>query len=115
MPTRPIRMLTRDPLSRMVRIEGLAALIVATIGYALVGGGWGRFALLFLVPDLSMLGCLAGRVWETACYNIAHSFASPAALATLGLLADFPNVLPIALIWSAHIGFDRAVGMGPVK
>ena len=113
--TRPTRMLDRDPLSRMTRIEGLAALIVATVGYALVGGGGGKFALLFLVPDLSMLGYLAGRAWGKTSYNVAHSFALPAVLATGGLLAGFPDVLLIALIWCAHVGFDRAVGMGPVK
>jgi hypothetical protein len=34
------------------------------------------------------------------------------ALMTAGFALESPRVLSIALIWMAHIGFDRALGYG---
>src|SRR5882672_2456799 len=45
----------------LLRLEGAAALAGAALAYSALGGRWSMFALLFLVPDLSMLGYLAGR------------------------------------------------------
>jgi len=40
----------------LLRTEGLVLLIAAVSFYARIAGGWGWFALLFLVPDLSFAG-----------------------------------------------------------
>ena len=45
-------------------------------------------------------------------YNVAHTTALALPLALAGLLAGEPAVLAVALIWIAHIGFDRALGYG---
>ena len=42
------------------RLEGLALLAVSVLGYARFGQGWLLFAALFLAPDLSFFGYLAG-------------------------------------------------------
>ena len=34
------------------------------------------------------------------------------ALLALGVLAAMPTALAVALVWLAHIGFDRALGYG---
>jgi Domain of unknown function (DUF4260) len=65
----------------LLRLEGAAVLVAATFAYATLGGRWALFAALFLVPDLSMLGYLGGRRLGAACYNAAHSYLGPAALA----------------------------------
>jgi hypothetical protein len=96
----------------LLRLEGAAVLAAAAIAYSQIGGGWGLFALLFLVPDLSMLGYLAGPRSGAAVYNFGHSYLAPGALGAAGLLAGMPMLLSIALIWVAHIGFDRALGYG---
>jgi hypothetical protein len=59
-----------------------------------------------------MLGYLANRSAGALFYNIAHSYLSPALLALAGLLTQTPALYPIALIWAAHIGFDRMLGYG---
>lgn len=96
----------------LLRLEGAAVLAAASVAYAQVGGGWGLFALLFLAPDLSMLGYLAGRRAGAAVYNLGHSYLAPGALGAAGLALELPMLMSIALIWVAHIGFDRAVGYG---
>ena len=88
----------------LLRAEGLVMLVVATLGYHQLGAGWGWFAALFLAPDLSFLGYLAGPRIGAAAYNAAHGLVGPA------LLAAFAPWL--ALIWVAHVGFDRALGYG---
>ena len=44
----------------LLRLEGLAVLVVALLTYAHTSGRWGLFAILFPTPDLSMLGYLFG-------------------------------------------------------
>jgi hypothetical protein len=96
----------------ILRLEGAAVLGVASVAYAQLGGGWGLFALLFLVPDLSMLGYLAGPRIGAAGYNVGHSYLGPVALGVIGLIGGQHLLPALALIWAAHIGFDRMLGYG---
>ena len=96
----------------LLRLEGLAVLMHATAAYAQSGPGWGWFAVLFLLPDLSFLAYLAGSRAGAAAYNAAHSYAGPLLLLTMGMLGALPALLAVALVWCAHIGFDRALGYG---
>ncbi len=43
-------------------------------------------------------------------YNTAHSYVLPLALLCIGSVR--PSLLPFALVWIAHIGFDRSFGYG---
>jgi len=96
----------------LLRLEGMAMLAGALIAYDQIGAGWGAFALLFLLPDLSMLGYLRGARTGALLYNAAHSCLGPAALIALGALGAQPVALAGGLIWLAHIGFDRMLGYG---
>jgi hypothetical protein len=59
-----------------------------------------------------MLGYLGGRKLGAGIYNFAHTYILPAALAAYGLYQSQPLALDLALIWIAHIGFDRLLGFG---
>jgi hypothetical protein len=87
-------------------------LIAACSFYAHFHQSWWRFALWILVPDLSMLGYLAGKRVGTVCYNIFHTYSLPLA-AFLGAFClgrwEYGGLL---LIWVAHIGADRFLGYG---
>lgn len=95
----------------LLRLENLAIMVAAAIAYALLHGGWWLFALLFLVPDISMIGYLRGPRLGAMIYNAGHWYGSPAALVALGL-GTHRATAAIGLIWIAHIGFDRALGFG---
>ena len=95
-----------------LRLEGLAALAVATVLYAATGHGWLLFAALFFAPDLAMLGYLAGPAVGARAYNLAHTYAAPAVLAGIGWAMGASLPVALALVWAAHIGFDRALGYG---
>jgi hypothetical protein len=101
----------RGDIRTLLRLEGLAALGVALAAYSQGPAGWRLFAILFLVPDLSMLSYLAGSRAGAIVYNAAHSYVLP--LVLLGAsLSGYPELKPYALIWIAHIGMDRALGFG---
>ena len=95
-----------------LRLEGLAVLAVAVTLYGVSGGGWLPFAVLFFAPDLAMLGYLGGPQRGALVYNLAHTYAAPAVLAGVGWLLAEPLLPALALVWAAHIGFDRALGYG---
>ncbi len=96
----------------ILHLEGAVALAAAAIAYGRLGGSWAMFAVLFLVPDLSMLGYLAGRRIGAIAYNAAHSTIGPATIAVVGLAAHVPWLLLGACIWLAHVGADRMLGYG---
>ncbi|WP_421849211.1 DUF4260 domain-containing protein [Novosphingobium sp.] len=96
----------------ILRLEGALVLAGTAFAYAHTEGSIHLFLLIFLVPDLSMLGYLAGRAWGAAIYNFSHSYLAPAALLGLGFLQPEQLAVQLGLIWMAHIGFDRMVGYG---
>jgi hypothetical protein len=96
----------------LLRLEGLALFAGATWLYTVWGGPWWLYAVLFLAPDISFLGYLAGPKTGARAYNIVHSTIIPLGLLTAGFGFAPPFVLSLALIWLSHIGFDRAVGYG---
>ena len=96
----------------LLRAEGLMVLAASVAAYAQFGAGWGWFAALFLLPDLSFLAYLAGPRWGALAYNAAHSYLGAVGLLAVGVLGASPMLLAAALVWCAHIGFDRALGYG---
>jgi hypothetical protein len=96
----------------LLRVEGLALFCCAAAFYALSGASWWLFAVLFLAPDLSFLAYLAGPRAGAVAYNALHATVGPLLLALAGIVLPWPMAQPLALIWLAHIGFDRALGYG---
>jgi hypothetical protein len=99
-------------LRTMLRLEGLTLFIGMTLLYAVWGGSWWIYAILFLAPDLSFAAYLADARTGAIVYNAAHSYMAPVTLLTLGFALASPLALSIAMIWMAHIGIDRALGYG---
>jgi hypothetical protein len=95
----------------LLKLEGLAVFVVCLVFYARGRDGWMLFVALFLAPDLSILGYLVGPGAGASAYNTAHTYVVAAALTLLGVFA-WPPLVPVSLIWAAHIGLDRALGFG---
>ncbi|MCC6627972.1 MAG: DUF4260 domain-containing protein [Chloroflexi bacterium] len=97
---------------RLLRLEGGALLIAATVGYFAAGGHWLAFLALLLAPDLAMIGYLAGPRAGSIAYNLAHTTTLPLLLGVISWLVGRPLGLLVAAIWLAHIGLDRLIGYG---
>ncbi len=92
--------------SVLLRIEGAVLLLLSILLYNLNGESWLLFVLLFLAPDLSMLGYLSRPRTGAVSDNHFHTYVLPALLVTIGLLTGSPLPVSLALVWFAHIGFD---------
>ena len=103
------------PLRTVLRLEAAAVLAVGLLAYQHLDGHWGRFALLFLAPDLALFGYLAGARIGAIAYNALHSYVAPMvlmAMATLVPALDAPPWRGLVILWWCHIAFDRMVGYG---
>jgi hypothetical protein len=96
----------------LLRLEGLAAFLVALALYWQTGYGWGVFALSYLAPDLAFLGYLAGSRVGAIAYNCTHSYLGAVAALLASVYFASPELFAAGLIWCAHIGADRALGYG---
>jgi hypothetical protein len=97
----------------LLRLEGLGIAAVSAFMFARTGVSWWLFLGLWLVPDLSMLGYLAGSCRGARIYNALHTYAGPVALGVCAyVLHANVVVLAIALTWANHIGVDRLLGYG---
>jgi hypothetical protein len=95
----------------LLRIEGAALALAAVYMFHRIGGNWWWFALI-LVPDISMAAYFLGTRPGAIAYNATHVTLVPLVLAALGFLLPSFDLLSIALVWAAHIGIDRALGLG---
>lgn len=86
--------------------------VAGVLVWVALDGGWLRFALFFLAPDLSLAAYLAGPRLGAAIYNVAHSYILPAIVAVVAASVDHVPALLMGAIWTAHIGFDRVLGYG---
>lgn len=103
--------MTDRPVLTLLRLEGALAFAAGLTGYFTLTDALLPLALFALAPDLAMLGYLAGPKIGGRLYNLAHTYLAPAALAAFAFWIA-PGLLPIACIWLAHIGIDRALGYG---
>lgn len=103
---------TTGAVRLVLRLEGFMVLLICVTLYQRLPGSWETFALCFLLPDLSFAGYLLGPKVGAITYNSAHSYAGPLLCAGAGLGTGAHIWLLAALIWSAHVGFDRALGYG---
>lgn len=95
-----------------LRLEGLAFLLVAVIGYAQLDYAWWRFFAFLLLPDVAIAFYAINTKIGSIVYNVVHSYTLPLALFAGGFLLSQPLMLAVALIWLAHIGIDRVAGYG---
>ena len=95
-----------------LRLEGVAAFAVGLVLFWLSGGNWLFFVPLLLLPDVSMIGYLAGPRVGAATYNIVHNCTLGFGALFIGMWADSSEVLLLAAVLIAHVGMDRAFGYG---
>jgi hypothetical protein len=103
-------MFTRPAL--LLKFEDTCLLIAATLLYLHLHFSGLLFAILFFAPDLSMLGYLVNPRTGSAIYNLGHTLALPIILFVIAYATQHQLLTAIALIWIAHIAFDRLLGYG---
>lgn len=90
-----------------VLLFGLALFLFSKLDY-----GWSLYALLFLTPDISMLGYLANPRLGARTYNLVHHKALAVALYVLGSVLSVPWLSFAGTILLGHSSLDRVFGYG---
>lgn len=105
-------MISRN-LKGMLRLEAAAIMTLSSLAYFQYTPDWQMFALLFLLPDLAILGYLVNNKIGAVLYNLTHSLIGPVlCLGISWIILNSEIGVAVGLIWSAHIGFDRTLGYG---
>ena len=97
---------------RWLGLEGVVLLAGALIAYGILGQPWWLVPAGILAPDIAAAGYLAGTRPGAHLYNLAHATPLPAAMLGIGYWQADRLVTALALVWLAHIGLDRLLGMG---
>ena len=105
---------TTDPawIRPWLRVEGAAAFAAGLGGFLFLGLPWWAFALLLIVPDVSMVGYLRGPRVGAILYNVAHNLATGVGVAGIGLAIGSVPLAAAGAILVAHSGMDRIAGYG---
>jgi hypothetical protein len=103
-------MLTRP--AWLLRVEEAGLLTAAVLLYVHFHFSWLLFGVLFLAPDLFMLGYLMNSRTGAAIYNLGHVLFVPLGLFFVAYGGHRPVLMSISIIWAAHIAFDRLLGYG---
>jgi hypothetical protein len=96
----------------VLRSEALAVAALTFMLFARSGASWWLFILLWLAPDLSMLGYVAGPFWGARIYNSIHAYTTAVALGLCAYLLGAKDMTAVAIIWTNHIAIDRVLGYG---
>ncbi len=73
---------------------------------------WYAWILLFLAPDLGMIGYVFGPASGAFLYNLFHHQALAIGLLLAGWLIPMPALVLAGALLLAHSAFDRALGYG---
>ena len=95
-----------------LRVEALCTAIAALVVFATTGQPWWLVPALFLIPDLSWLGYLAGPKAGAWIYNLAHSAPLPLALLAAGAGWHIGAFVVAGAVGLFHLGLDRALKYG---
>jgi hypothetical protein len=103
-------------MKRVLQLEGLALFATSLAIFSTLNASWWMYAALFFVPDIVLLGYLAGPRVGAFAYNVLHSTIGPILLAGVAWWLGF-DILGFVLaatatIWIGHVGFDRMLGYG---
>jgi len=99
-------------MKSLLKLEELAELLLAVFVFAHLPYAWWVLPATFLLPDVSMLGYLAGPRVGAASYNLAHHKALAIAVGVAGWALGLPVLELAGAVLLFHSAFDRLLGYG---
>ncbi len=99
-------------METLLRVEDLAIAVLAAALFLMTGLAWWWLAVLFLVPDVSMVGYAAGPRVGAVVYNIVHHRAVAVGTYCLGVVLHQPLLLVAGSLLLFHSSVDRVLGYG---
>lgn len=101
-------------MKKTLQAEEAALLVLAVIGLYLqpLHFSWWVWIVLFLSPDISMMGYLANTGTGAFTYNLFHHKLTAILILLTGYFLHNDIILFIGMLLFAHSCFDRVLGYG---
>lgn len=99
-------------MTTLLKLEQLALFLLGVYLFTTLGYVWWLFLVLILLPDLSMLGYLAGPRSGAMLYNVVHHEGVGIGIYLLGVWMNSSTFALIGVILFAHSAMDRIFGYG---
>ncbi len=101
-------------MKKLLQAEEIAqlALTIIALYYTPIHISWWLWPLLFLSPDISMLGYLINTHVGAVAYNLAHHKLVAGMVLGIGWLTQQPLLIMAGLLLWGHSSFDRVMGYG---
>lgn len=100
-------------MKQLVKAEEAALLAFSiTLNNLLIPYAWWWYWLLFLTPDISMIGYAINTKIGATLYNVAHHKGMAFLLFVAGLVSSSPTLEFVGLLLLGHSSFDRVLGYG---
>lgn len=101
-------------MKAIIKLEEIGVLAVSIfLLYKLnINLSWWLYLLLFLSPDIGMLGYIVNTKIGAFTYNFLHHKAVASILLILGVMESNNYFLLAGLLLLAHSSFDRILGYG---
>ena len=99
-------------MKNLLKVEELFLFGLSLLLFSILDYRWGWYALLFLAPDLSMLGYLWNPRFGSWTYNLSHHKGLSVALYVLGYLLSIPVLMFAGTLLLGHSSLDRVFGYG---
>jgi hypothetical protein len=101
-------------MKNLIKLEeaGIFALSVFLLFKLNIHLSWWLYLILFLSPDIGMLGYLINAKIGAFTYNFLHHKAIAGILLIFGVIQSNDYLLLAGLLLLAHSSFDRVLGYG---
>lgn len=99
-------------MKTIVKLEELAMFTASIFALAYLKVDWWYYLVLFLGPDIGMLGYVFGNKVGAFCYNVFHHKAIAVVLILVGFVYTSWPLQVGGLILFGHSAMDRMLGYG---
>lgn len=99
-------------VKNILRIENFLIFFTGLALFHNFSDNWLLFVLVFLIPDVSMVGYLVNKKLGAITYNLIHNYALCLFLIFFGLVFQELNLMIAASVLLSHVGIDRVFGFG---
>jgi hypothetical protein len=98
----------------LLQAEAIAPFIISVVLLNMlpIHFAWWVWILLFLAPDISMIGYAVNNKVGAFVYNLFHHQLGAVVVWAIGVLLHQPQMELVGLILLGHSSLDRAMGFG---
>lgn len=99
-------------MNSLLKLEMIVLVGLSVWLFSLLEFPWWWFPVLFLLPDIGMIGYVAGPKVGAWTYNLTHHLGLATLLIIAGAMLALPLLELAGIIMLGHSAFDRVLGYG---